>query len=264
MSNVREFLASRVNRLFLMMAGFFIVNAVVAEFIGIKIFSLEKVFGGEPFSATIFGVEGLGFNLTTGVLLWPVVFIMTDIINEYFGKRAVKFLSYGVVGLIIYAYFMVYGAIHLPANDWWANESGMLSSDPGKHVVNMDVAFGKVMGQGLWIIVGSIVAFLVGQLVDVFFFHKIKVITGEKAIWARATGSTLVSQLIDSFIVLFIAFYIGADWELNRVLAIGVVNYIYKFTVAIALTPVLYLGHFAIDKYLGEELAAKLKHEAAN
>jgi hypothetical protein len=75
-------------------------------------------------------------------------------------------------------------------------------------------------------------AFLFGQMIDVYVFHYLKMKTGEKSLWLRATGSTLVSQFIDSFVVLFIAFYIGADWSLSLVLAIGVVNYIYKFTVA--------------------------------
>ena len=127
----------------------------------------------------------------------------------------------------------------------------------------MDVAFRKIFGQGLWIIFGSMVAFLIGQIVDVITFHRIKKATGEKKVWLRATGSTLVSQFIDSFVVLFIAFYIGADWELVRVLAIGVVNYIYKFGMAIVLTPLIYLAHYIIDQYLGEELANEMKLSAA-
>jgi len=78
----------------------------------------------------------------------------------------------------------------------------------------------------------------------------------------RATGSTLVSQWIDSYIVLLIAFYIGADWDIGRVLAIGTVNYIYKFVISILLTPVIYLAHQLIDNYLGKDLAEELKSEA--
>ena len=126
----------------------------------------------------------------------------------------------------------------------------------------MDLAFNKIFGQGLWIIVGSLVAFLIGQLVDVLTFHRIKKITGEGKVWLRATGSTLVSQFIDSFVVLIIAFYIGSDWDIVRVLAIGIVNYLYKFLVAIVLTPVIYGAHHLIDGYLGEELASQLKSDA--
>ena len=246
----------------MILGGFFIANALVAEFVGVKIFSLEKVFGFEPLNMQIFGVEGLGFNLTTGVILWPVVFVMTDVINEYFGIRGVKLLSNLAVGLICYAFIMVYFAIWLEPNDWWQNESG-IREQARFSIQDMDLAFRRIFGQGLWIIFGSLVAFLIGQIVDVFTFHRIKKITGEKKVWLRATGSTLVSQFIDSFVVLIIAFYIGADWELVRVLAIGVVNYMYKFSMAIILTPLIYLAHYLIDRYLGEELAHRLKTEAA-
>lgn len=255
-------LNSKATKLFLVLAGFFVCNALVAEMIGIKIFSFEKVFGFEPLNWTIMGVQDLGFNLTAGVLLWPVVFVMTDIINEYYGAKGVKFLSYLTAGLIIFAFAMIFMAIALPPNDWWTNLSGLNESKESLSISNMDLAFRKVFGQGLWIIVGSLVAFMVGQLIDVFVFQKIKQATGESKVWLRATGSTLVSQFIDSFIVLFIAFYIGADWDLVRVIAIGLMNYIYKFGVAVLLTPVIYLAHHLIDSYLGDQLASQLKEEA--
>ena len=255
-------LASKETRLFLVLGGFFIANALLAEFIGIKIFSLEKLFGFQPLSMTFFGVEDLGFNLTAGVLIWPVVFVMTDIINEYYGKKGVRFLSWLAVVLIINAFLVAFFAIKTPPNDCWQSLSG-IREEPSESISDMNLAFSRIFGQGLWIIVGSVVAFLIGQLIDVIVFHKIRKVTGEKKIWLRATGSTLVSQFIDSFVVLIIAFYIGSDWDLVRVLAIGVVNYIYKFTMAILLTPAIYGVHYMIEGYLGDELADKLKREAA-
>ena len=260
---INDILNNKVNRLFFVLAGIFITNALVAEFMGVKIFSFEESLGFDSMNWTILGVKDLGFNLSAGVLLWPVVFVMTDVINEYFGKRGVKMLSNFTVILILYAFVMINMAISLAPNDWWQSESGMLDTDPSSHLSDMDLAFRKIFGQGLWIIVGSLVAFLVGQIVDVFTFHKIKKITGEKKVWLRATGSTLVSQFIDSFVVLFIAFYIGADWDIVRVLAIGLVNYIYKFALAILLTPIIYLAHHWIDNYLGHTVADRLKAEAA-
>ena len=127
----------------------------------------------------------------------------------------------------------------------------------------MQDAFSSIFGQGLWIIAGSLVAFLVGQFIDVYVFHFIKTKTGNKALWLRSTGSTLVSQFVDSFVVLIIAFYIGGNWPLKLVLAVGVVNYIYKFLVAALLTPLLYVIHSIIDSYLGKELAEKMMQEAA-
>lgn len=261
-------LFDRRNILFVILAGFFITNALIAEFIGVKIFSLEKTLGWEAFDFTFFGQTGLGFNLTCGVLLWPVVFVMTDVINEYFGRRGVRMLSYMAAGLIAYAFIMIYGAIQLvPADFWPTSHLGVLDgADLEKmqdQVGDYNTAYQLVLGQGLWIIVGSLVAFLIGQLTDVVVFQKIRSLTGESKVWLRATGSTLVSQLIDSFVVLFIAFYIGAGWSFALVLAIGLVNYIYKFVVAVVLTPVIYLAHYVIDAYLGEELAAEMKRNAA-
>lgn len=260
---VNNILSHKGVKLFTVLAGVFVTTAIVAEIIGGKIFSLEATLGFQPFDWTILGVEGLGFNLTAGVILWPVIFIMTDIINEYFGVKRVKFLSYMTVGLILFAFVMIYGAIYITPNDWWANISGVDDSNASNSVNNMNLAFRKIMGQGLWIIIGSTVAFLVGQVVDVFVFQKIRKITGEKKVWLRATGSTLVSQFIDSYVVLLIAFWIGSDWELVRVLAIGTVNYIYKFVVAILLTPAIYLAHSVIDNYLGRDLAIEMKEVAS-
>lgn len=260
--SIRTVLSHKPGFLFIILSAFFLANTLVAEFIGIKIFSLEKLIGIAPMDISLFGVGGLGFNLTAGAVLWPVVFVMTDIINEYYGMRAVRFLSYLAVGIVLYSFFMVYGAIHLPPNDWWQFESGINTRNPALTVPNMNTAFAKVMGQGLWIIVGSMVAFLVGQIVDVFIFHRIKEYTGEKYIWLRATGSTLVSQLLDSYVVILVAFWIGSDWELVRVLAIGTVNYVYKFSMAVLLTPLIYAGHWLIERYLGHDLAAQMKVDA--
>jgi queuosine precursor transporter len=93
-------------------------------------------------------------------------------------------------------------------------------------------------------------------------FQWIKRITGEKKLWLRATGSTLVSQFIDSFVVLFIAFYISGVMPLKLVIGIGIVNYIYKFIVAIILTPLLYVIHNWIDKFLGHDVAAQMLEQA--
>ena len=242
--------------LFYILGSFFIANAILAEFIGVKIFSLESTFGLAPLNLTILGIENLSFNLTAGVLLWPIVFVMTDIINEYYGRKGVKFLSFTAAILIAYAFLMVYFAMNLSPADFWVERMTPFG------IVNMHQAFNTIFGQGLWIIIGSLTAFLIGQLVDVTVFHYFKSFTGSSKIWLRATGSTLVSQLVDSFVVLFIAFYIGAGWDLKLVLVIGLVNYIYKFSIAIIITPLLYLMHALIDRYLGKEISEKLQNEA--
>lgn len=259
---IHAIIKNKGTRLFIILAGFFITNALLAEFIGVKIFSLEDTIGIRRAAIPIFGGT-FSFHLTAGVLLWPVVFVMTDIINEYYGAKGVRFLSFLTAALVSFAFLVVFTAIQLSPSEFFKM---------GDDVADSNAAFRGVFGQGLWIIVGSLVAFLIGQVLDVFVFHKIKSVTGEQKVWLRATGSTLVSQLIDSFIVLLIAFYIGPrfegdvskQWTLNQVLITGTGNYIYKFGLALLLTPVIYLVHYWIEIYLGKTLATEMKTSAMN
>lgn len=250
-------LSSRTTRLFIVLAGFFAANAIIAEFVGVKIFALEPTLGLPPFGWNLFGQSG-SLSFTAGVLLWPVVFVMTDVINEYFGRRGVRFISFLAVGLICYAFVFAYLAIALAPAAWWT------TVNVERGVPDMQAAFATVFGQGLWTIGGSLVAFLVGQLIDVGVFHRIRAATGERWIWLRATGSTAVSQLVDSFVVLYIAFVLGPQqWPIPLFLAVGTVNYLYKLCAAIALIPLIYLMRRGIERYLGEGVAARLKAEAS-
>jgi uncharacterized integral membrane protein (TIGR00697 family) len=253
---IHQILKDKPTKLFLGITAFFVANALIAECIGGKIFSLEKIFGWQPVNFTILGESGLSFNLTCGVLLWPLEFIITDIVNEYFGPKAVRRISYTAVILITYAFIMFYAALRIPPADFWVD------SRQAEGIPNMQLAFGGIFGQGMWIIAGSLIAFLVSQIVDVTVFHRIKKVTGEKWVWLRATGSTVVSQLVDSFVVLFIAFRIGNNWSLKLVIAICLVNYLYKFTMAIILTPLIYLLEKQIEKYVGKEKAIEMKKAA--
>lgn len=248
------FLKDKAAKLFIFMAAFFVANALIAECIGGKLFSLETLLGRDIHPFSLLGENGLTYTLTCGVLLWPIEFVMTDIVNEYFGPKAVRRISWIAVSLIAYAFVMFYVAMRVPAE-----QSFWVGSMQQEGIPNMQSAFSAVLGQGMWIIAGSICAFLISQLVDVWVFHKIKKATGEKNVWLRATGSTMVSQLIDSFIVLFIAFHIGKDWSIQRVLAIGLVNYSYKALMAILLTPVIYFVEYCIEKYLGKEKVIEMK-----
>jgi uncharacterized integral membrane protein (TIGR00697 family) len=248
---ITSIIKDKPTRLFVFFAAFFVANALIAECIGTKLFSLEKLIGTQPANITLFGQPGLAFTLTCGVLLWPLEFIMTDIINEFYGPKAVRRISFIAVGLISYAFLMFYLAIHVPAADFW------ITSRTKQGIPDMQNAFDSVFGQGMRIIVGSLVAFLVSQIVDVTVFHKIKQRTGEKHVWLRATGSTVVSQLVDSYIVLFIAFSGIFTWQ--QILAIGMMNYAYKFLMALVLTPVIYLVEGRIARYFGPELTKKMK-----
>src|SRR5215210_5495733 len=248
---IHDILKDKPTKLFLGISAFFVANALIAESIGTKIFSLEKLFGFNPSNFSLFGQDGLAFNLTCGVLLWPLEFVITDIVNEYYGPKAVRRISFTAVALISYAFLMYFLAIGTPPADFW------ITSNAKNGIDDMQKTFSTVFGQGMRIILGSLVAFLVSQLVDVYIFHRIKRATGDKHIWLRATGSTLVSQLVDSYIVLFIAFSGKFSWQM--ILGIGIMNYLYKFTMAIVLTPVIILAEKRIEKYVGHDTAVKMK-----
>lgn len=207
--------------IFVILAGIFITNAVTAELIGGKLIQIGP------------------FVMSIGILPWPIVFITTDLINEYFGKQGVKKLSYITACLIAYAFAILFLAISIPASK-------------GISPVNDD-QFTAVFGQSMWIIVGSIIAFLVSQLIDVTVFSFFKKKTGDKMIWLRTTGSTIISQLFDSFIVLGIAFWLPGKINSETFISSALTGYTFKLVTAIALTPLIYLGHHLIKKYLAEE-----------
>jgi hypothetical protein len=250
-------LADRATRLFLVLAAFFAVNAVLANFVGVKIFALEDSLGLAPFEWRLFGQTG-SLAFTAGVLVWPLVFVLTDLINEFFGRRGVRFISGLSVLLILYGFAFAWAAIELVPAGWWVGAA----RDAG--VPDQQAAFAVVFGQGLWSILGSTLAFLIGQLIDVAVFVRIRRATGERWVWLRATGSTAVSQLVDSFVVLYIAFVLGPQgWPTSLWLAVGTVNYGYKLAAAIALIPLIYLARRAFTAYLGRERAEQLRLAAA-
>ena len=211
---------NRKDLVFIVLAGFFVTNAIVAELIGGKLIQF-------------FGL----FTQSLGIILWPIVFILTDLINEHFGKQGVRKLTFITVGLIIYTFFLVTIGLNIKA----------VNFSP----VN-DENFKIVFGQSQWIMVGSIIAFLLSQLVDVSVFWLLRAKTGNKYIWLRATGSTVVSQLIDTFVVQFIAFVLPGKWAFNEFLKNACWGYSFKLLVALCLIPLIYVGHFAIKKFMGK------------
>ncbi len=221
---------NRKDFLFLILAGFFITNAITAELISSKLIRIG------PFVNIV------------GVIPWPIVFLATDIINEYYGRKAVQRLSLLTSCLILYSLIVVLTAVNLPA----------IEGSPAT-----DEQYRKVLGQSVWVMIGSIAAFLVSQLVDVFIFWLIRERTGNKMIWLRTTGSTLVSQLVDSFVVLGIGFWIPQGWSFQQYVSIGWDNYLLKLLIAIALTPVIYLLHRFFDRYLGQAASHQLVKNSA-
>lgn len=254
---IHNIIKDRPTKLFLILGGFFIANAIIAEIIGVKIFSLEDSLGIPKASFDLFGEKGLSFSLSVGVLPWPVIFVMTDIINEYYGVKGVRFLTLLTVGLISFAFFVFYFAIKaMPDTRYW------VGSGAENGVPDMQAAFAAIFGQGMNIIVGSLSAFLLGQLVDALVFRRIKRFTGERSIWARATLSTLVSQFIDSVVVTYVAFTLFRGVPVGQTMAWAFTAYAYKFLIAVLFTPVVYAIHWACERYLGTETARGMKRAA--
>jgi len=253
---IHSILRDKGTRLFLVLAGFFVANALVAEMIGVKLFQLESLLGIAKADFTLLGQEHLSFVLSVGVLPWPIVFIMTDVINDYYGVRGVRFLTLLTAGLITFAFVLLYLAIHIVPADFW------IMSSTGQGVPDMQAAFTAIFGQGMNIIVGSLAAFIIGQLLDAFLFRRIKRITGDKRIWLRATGSTIVSQLIDSVVVTYVAFWVLKDWSFALCTALVLTAYCYKLIVAVLATPLVYLVHAGVERYLGMERAQAMRAAA--
>ena len=211
----------RKDIVYVILAGIFITNALVAELIGGKLIYIGDVV------------------MSLGILPWPIVFITTDLINEYFGEKGVKKLSLITAGLIAYTFFLLLIGLQIPA----VKGDGLIT----------DEQFSAVFGQSMWIIVGSITAFLVSQLIDVTIFHFVKNRTGKKMIWLRSTGSTVISQFFDSFIVLGIAFWLPGKIDTKMFVASALTGYTVKLLIAVGLTPFIYLGHYLIEKYLAKD-----------
>ena len=215
---------SKKDTVFVILAGIFITNAVVAELIGGKLIQIGP------------------FVMSIGILPWPVVFLTTDLINEYFGEKGVRRLSFITASLIAYAFLVLLLAIAIPAAK-------------GISPVN-DEQFQAVFGQSMWIIVGSIMAFLVSQLIDVTVFWYFRNKTGDKKIWLRTTGSTVISQLFDSFIVLGVAFWLPGKINFETFIGSALTGYTFKLGIAILLTPLIYWGRRIIKNYLDSDIPA--------
>jgi uncharacterized integral membrane protein (TIGR00697 family) len=221
---------SKKELVFITLAMFFAADAITAELIGGKLI-------------TIFG-----FTFSIGVIPWPVVFIASDIINEFYGKTGVRRLSIITAGLIGYAYIVLFAAMSIKAS-------------PISPI--SDAVFQNVFGQSMWLILGSLVAFVCSQLVDNGVFWLLRKRTGHSMMWLRSTGSTVVSQMVDTLVVLGIGFWLQGKLTTSQYLHVAGVQYVFKLTVAILSTPLIYLGHNLIVKYIGHEEAHKIIEETA-
>ncbi|MFM7386928.1 MAG: queuosine precursor transporter [Bacteroidota bacterium] len=219
--------------LFVVLAGLFITNAVTAELISNKLISV-------PISFSLFGHKIGPLVTVIGILPWPVVFLLTDLLNEFYGAKTVRKLSWITAGLILYCFVIVGVSLKIPALEI-----------PNSQLAD-NRSYNLVFGQAQMVIVGSIAAFLFSQLLDASLFKWIKSKTGDRFIWLRSTGSTVISQLIDSYIVLFIGFVLPGSMSFQDFLSIAPTNYLLKLLIGLSLTPLIYAGHFTVKKYLAK------------
>ncbi|MCR9166237.1 MAG: queuosine precursor transporter [Nannocystaceae bacterium] len=212
--------SSRRDLVFFVLAGVFITHALLGELLGGKLFA------------------AWGWIMSIGVIPWPVVFVTTDLVNEYYGPRAVRRLTLLAIVLIVYTFGLLWLCMLVPA----------ASISPVD-----DASFDRVFGQSMWIIVGSIVAFAISQLLDASVFVALRRLTKNRLLWLRAVGSTVISQLIDTFVINTIAFGLPGKISPGEVLELSVTNYGYKFLVALATLPVIYVGHGVLDRYFARD-----------
>jgi hypothetical protein len=228
---------SRPQKLYVICASIFITALVVAEATASKFFNAFHL----PFAISIFGVEFDSVIMTAGVIAFPITFIVTDLVNEYYGKKGIRFITVLGMVMILFEFAILQIAMAVPTSS--------ISPVPSE-------AFNTVFGASGRIIFGSLTAYLIGQLADITLFHWLRQKTHGRMLWLRATGSTFGSQFLDTFIVLMVAF--AGRLRIQEILAITLFNYGYKFVIAIVITPIIYLAHWVMDGYLGHEMAEEM------
>lgn len=223
------------------LAGFFVSCLVIADIIGIKLFRIPLPFSlPNPLTGgTIDAVEH-----TCGMLTFPVTFLLTDLINEYYGAKGARRVTYIGLFMAAFVFVVINVAQAMPYLDAPFNVSPQ--------------AFDAIFGSAKVMYVASLCAYLVGQLSDIAVFGALKRLSHGKLLWLRATGSTLISQFIDSFIVSYLAFRLGRQLfgggevaSFHAIVHIAVTGYLLKFVLAIAITPLIYLGHGVLHRCFG-------------
>lgn len=183
--------------------------------------------------------------ISGGILTFPITFLLTDMINEFYGETGAKQITW--LGFV-----MVLG---------FAGLFQVMQQLPvSTHTVLQLETFTKVITPFTNMIQASLLAYIVGQFLDIALFRLFKHLTGNKWLWMRATGSTLISQLFDSFIVTFVAFW--GTLPVEQIMAVGQGNYLVKVLAAILITPLLYLGHRLVFRLLGQQSATAIIAEA--
>ena len=208
--------------LFLFLTGVFVTALVVGDILGGKL------------------TEVSGQVISVGMIPFPITFVLTDILNEFYGKRAARLVT--VVGffMAIFAYLTIYVAWLMP----WAAVT-RAQGWTGMHAA----AFDNVFNGSQRILLGSMAAYVVSQFLDIGVFHALKRMSKNRWLWLRATGSTVVSQLVDTAVIQFIAW--TGILPFGTIVRLAITSYFVKVIVAVALTPAIYGGHAFVERALG-------------
>lgn len=234
---------SRYERMYLVLASIFVVSLVMTNVIGIKLFRA-------PLNPE--------FALTTGILTYPITFLVTDVVSEVYGKARANFMVVLGFFMSLLMLFIVQIALAVPPHPYWVPQGNPFyeTVDGYQH------AFESVFALNGLLLLGSMLAYLVAQLVDVYLFHFWKQLTDGKHLWLRNNGSTSISQLVDTGIVNSILFFIGFGMDFATGFSIMLTIYVYKLALAILDTPLIYLGVYLVKRSLGLSWEDEITPEA--
>ncbi len=241
--------------LLLTLLALFVGFFVTAEILGAKLWEF-RLFGLAP--ADLGLGDGRAFVATAGILAFPLTFLLTDIVNEYFGFRVVRTFTWLAIAVNVVLQPVILTAAHVTT---WSPAGAEAAAEAHR-------AYQIAFGQTWAIVVASLVAFGTAQLVDATVFTWLRRRTGGKMIWLRAQGSTVVSQLVDTLVVIYLAFYVipalmgQPHMSAGEAGTISLTNYVYKFLIAVVMTPLLYGVHAAVEAWLGKEEAEALARAA--
>ena len=213
-------------KLFMFLIGVFVTALVIGDIIGGKL--VEVHLGSQ---ATIVSV---------GMIPFPITFLLTDILNEFYGKSAARYVTLVGFAMSLFCYAVIFAAVALP----WAP----LTREAGYGGM-VETSFNNVFLGSQRILVASMIAFLLGQFLDIGVFNLLKRVTSNRYLWLRATGSTVVSQLVDTIVIQCIAWW--GILSPGKVASLALSSYVIKLLVAIGLTPLIYAGHTLVHRALG-------------
>jgi queuosine precursor transporter len=214
------------HKLFVALAATFCTCLVVGDLIG-----------GKLVSGDVFGFR---FTTTVGMLPFPVTFLLTDLLNEFYGKRAARFVTFVGFFMAVLTFAVVLLAAEVPIAE--------LTRAPNWEGVT-DASFRNVFVGSLRMLAASLVAYLTAQLVDISVFAALRKLSEGRMLWLRATGSTAVSQAIDTIAITVVAW--AGLLSTPEMLRIMVSAYILKLGIAVGLTPLVYGLHTLIERRLG-------------